>query len=57
MKEKSDESPHEVFQGPYVAQPCSDNCFDIVDGNGDVAIWVVGRERAVAIVGLPNSTG
>jgi len=55
MKENSDESPHELFQGPYEAQPCSDNCFDVVDGNGSVAIWVVGKERAAAIVCLLNS--
>lgn len=57
MKENSDESPDELFQGPFEAQPCSDNCFEIVDGNGNVAIWVVGRTRAAAIVSLLNSTG
>jgi len=57
MKETSEEFRHEFFQGPYEAQPCSDNCYEIVDANGSVAIWVVGRKRAAAIVGLLNATG
>lgn len=40
--------------GPFTARQSSANGFEILSGDGTVAIWVIGRANAEAVSGLLN---
>jgi len=42
------------LQGPFEARKSSSNGYELIDGNGEVGIWVVGQSNADRLVRLLN---